>query len=560
MPSERDIAFPRLSQKQIEALRRWGQLRSLAAGDVLFKEGDRGFSFFVVLEGAVEIVEQSRGTPHQVTVHEPGEFTGDVDMLSGRSSLVTGRATAPGQVLELTAAALRQAVDALPEFGEIVLKAFLTRRTLLLSEGFEGIKIVGSRFSPDAHRLRDFATRNAIPFTWIDLESDEQAETLLRQFGVPPSATPVVIGREGRYLTNPTVAELAHCAGLEAAIDPSELQDLIVVGAGPAGLAAAVYAASEGLDVLVVERIATGGQAGTSSRIENYLGFPTGISGSELMRNALLQAQKFGARITLPGTVQRLGIDAGVRVITLADGTKIRGKCILVATGVEYRRLDVPRLGEFEGAGVYYVATDTETKLCLNEEIVVVGAGNSAGQAIVALSRYARRVHVVARTRDLGKSMSRYLVDRVESIDNVQIHRGAEVTALEGDGHLQGVRIREDSGEETRISTAALFLFIGADPRTEWLSGCVQLDKKGFVLTGAAMPPDTARSDLWRAQGRTPFFLETSLPGVFAAGDVRSGSVKRCASAVGEGAMAVSFIHASLDAASRSKDVSAPAT
>ena len=560
MPSERDIAFPRLSQKQIEALRRWAQLRSLAAGDVLFKEGDRGFSFFVVLEGAVEIVEQSRGTPHQVTVHEPGEFTGDVDMLSGRSALVTARATAPGRVLELTAAALRQAVDALPEIGEIVLKAFLTRRTLLLSDGFEGIKIVGSRFSPDAHRLRDFATRNAIPFTWIDLESDEEAETLLRQFGVPPSATPLVIGREGRYLTNPTVAELAHCAGLEAAIDPSELQDLIVVGAGPAGLAAAVYAASEGLDVLVVERIATGGQAGTSSRIENYLGFPTGISGSELMRNALLQAQKFGARITLPGTVQRLGIDAGVRVITLADGTKIRGKCILVATGVEYRRLDVPRLGEFEGAGVYYAATDTETKLCLNEEIVVVGAGNSAGQAIVALSRYARRVHVVARTRDLGKSMSRYLVDRVESIDNVQIHRGAEVTALEGDGHLQGVRIREDSGEETRISTAALFLFIGADPRTEWLSGCVQLDKKGFVLTGAAMPPDTARSDLWRAQGRTPFFLETSLPGVFAAGDVRSGSVKRCASAVGEGAMAVSFIHASLDAASPSKDVSAPAT
>ena len=560
MPSERDIAFPRLSQKQIEALRRWAQLRSLAAGDVLFKEGDRGFSFFVVLEGAVEIVEQSRGTPHQVTVHEPGEFTGDVDMLSGRSALVTARATAPGRVLELTAAALRQAVDALPEIGEIVQKAFLTRRTLLLSDGFEGIKIVGSRFSPDAHRLRDFATRNAIPFTWIDLESDEEAETLLRQFGVPPSATPLVIGREGRYLTNPTVAELGHCAGLEAAIDPSELHDLIVVGAGPAGLAAAVYAASEGLDVLVVERIATGGQAGTSSRIENYLGFPTGISGSELMRNALLQAQKFGARITLPGTVQRLGIDAGVRVITMGDGTKIRGKCILVATGVEYRRLDVPRLGEFEGAGVYYAATDTETKMCLNEEIVVVGAGNSAGQAIVALSRYARRVHVVARTRDLGKSMSRYLVDRVESIDNVQIHRGAEVTALEGDGHLQGVRIREDSGEETQISTAALFLFIGADPRTEWLSGCVQLDKKGFVLTGAAMPPDTARSDLWRAQGRTPFFLETSLPGVFAAGDVRSGSVKRCASAVGEGAMAVSFIHASLDAASRSKDVSAPAT
>jgi thioredoxin reductase (NADPH) len=494
-----------------------------------------------------------------VTVHEPGEFTGDVDTLSGRASLVTGRATARGEVLELTAAALRQAVDALPEIGEIVLKAFLTRRTLLLSDGFEGIKIIGSRFSPDAHRLRDFATRNAIPFTWIDLESDEQAETLLRQFGVPPSATPVVIGREGRYLANPTVAQLAHCAGLEATIDPSELLDLIVVGAGPAGLAAAVYAASEGLDVLVIERIAAGGQAGTSSRIENYLGFPMGVSGPELMRNALLQAQKFGARITVPGTVQRLGIDAGVRVITLADGTKIRGKSILVATGVEYRRLDVPRLSEFEGAGVYYAATDTETKLCRNEDIVVVGTGNSAGQAIVALSRYARRVHIIARSRDLGKSMSRYLVDRVEQIDNVQIHRGAVVTALEGDGHLQAVRIRDDSGVETRINTPALFLFIGADPHTEWLSGCVQLDKKGFVLTGANVPLDAVRGDLWRAQGRTPLFLETSLPGVFAAGDVRSGSVKRCASAVGEGAMAVSFIHASFEVASSAKDVSASA-
>jgi thioredoxin reductase (NADPH) len=556
MPSEHDAAFPRLSRSQVDALRRWGRVRPIAAGDVLFKEGDRGFSFYVVLEGTIEIVEQSRGTRHEVAVHEPGEFSGDVDMLSGRAALVTARATARGEVLELTAADLRQAVDALPEFGEIVLKAFLTRRTLLLSEGFEGIKIIGSRFSPDAHRLRDFATRNAIPFTWIDLESDEEAETLLRQFNVPASATPVVIGRDGHYLANPTVAELGHCAGLEVTIDPAELHDLIVVGGGPAGLAAAVYAASEGLDVLVVERTATGGQAGTSSRIENYLGFPLGISGAELMRNAQLQAQKFGARITVPGIVQRLGIDAGVRVITLADGTRIRGKTILVATGVEYRRLDVPRLSEFEGAGVYYAATETETRLCRNEEIVVVGSGNSAGQAIVALSRSARRVHVIARTRDLGKSMSRYLVDRVEHLDNVQIHRGAVVTALEGDGHLQAIRTRDDAGVETRMNTGALFLFIGADPRTEWLAGCVQLDKKGFVLTGGAVPVDAARSGLWRAQGRPPFFLETSLPGVFAAGDVRSGSVKRCASAVGEGAMAITFIHASLDLASPANEVS----
>src|SRR4029077_4320786 len=303
MPSEHDVAFPRLSRTQIDALRRWGQVRSIAPGEVLFKEGDRGFSFFVVLEGAVEIVEQSRGTPHQVTVHEAGEFTGDVDTLSGRAALVTARATARGQVLELTAAALRQAVDALPEIGEIVLKAFLTRRTLLLSDGFEGIKIVGSRFSPDAHRLRDFATRNAIPFTWIDLESDEQAETLLRQFGVPPSATPVVIGREGRYLANPTVAQLAHCAGLEATIDLAELLDLVEVVEGSARISAAVYVASEGHDVLVIERMATGGQAGTSSRIENYLGFPMGVSGPELMRNALLPAHKIGARMPEPRSV-----------------------------------------------------------------------------------------------------------------------------------------------------------------------------------------------------------------------------------------------------------------
>jgi thioredoxin reductase (NADPH) len=527
-----------------------GRLRAVETGDVLFAEGDRGFSFYVVLDGTVEIVEHSRGTTHSVTIHEPGEFTGDVDMLSGRVALVTARVAHRGQLLELSAAALRQAVDALPEFGEVVLKAFLTRRSLLLSDGFEGIKIIGSRFSPDAHRLRDFANRNAIPFTWIDLETDQQAETLLREFRVPASATPVVITRDGHYLANPSVADLGRCAGLEVAIDPSEVHDLVVVGAGPAGLAAAVYAASEGLDVLVVERIASGGQAGTSSRIENYLGFPMGITGAELTRNALLQAQKFGARITVPGTVTRLGTDGGLHLITLDDGSPIRARCVLVASGVEYRRLDVPRLGEFEGAGVYYAATDTEARLCRGEQVVVVGAGNSAGQAIVSLSRQARDVHVIVRGRDLGKSMSRYLVERVEHIDNVHIHRSAAVVALEGDAHLEAVCIQNDAGGDVRLASPALFLFIGADPHTRWLSGCVQLDKKGFVVTGAALPPEALRGDAWRAAGRAPFFLETSLPGVFAAGDVRSGSVKRCASAVGEGAMAVSFVHASIDAPS----------
>src|SRR4051812_30432690 len=453
MPSEHDIAFARLSRAQIDAVRPWGRVRPIAPGDVLFQEGDRGFSFYVVLEGAVEIVEQSGGTPREVTVHEPGEFTGDVDTLSGRAALVTGRATARGEVLELTAAALRQAVDALPEIGEIVLKAFLTRRTLLLSDGFEGIKIIGSRFSVDAHRLRDFATRNAIPFTWIDLEGDPQAEALLRQFGVPAADTPVVIGREGKFLRRPTVEALAHCAGLDVVLDPAQVHDLVVVGAGPSGLAAAVYGASEGLDVVVLEREATGGQAGTSARIENYLGFPAGVSGAELTRNALLQAQRFGARITVPGQVARLGIEDGVRIVTLVDGTKLRTRCVLVATGVSYRRLDLPRYRDFEGAGIYYAATEMEARLCRGDDVVVAGASNSAGQAIVHLSRYASTVHVVVRGDDLGKSMSRYLVDRVEHIDNVVIHRGAVVSAVEGDGHLGAVRIRDNSGGELHIAT-----------------------------------------------------------------------------------------------------------
>jgi thioredoxin reductase (NADPH) len=510
---------------------------------VLFAEGDRDFCFFVVVDGAVEIVEHSRGTPFTVAVHGPGEFTGDVDMLTGRAALVTARMQQDGAVLTLDAAELRRAVAELPEFGETVVKAFLMRRTLLLGQGFRGIKIIGSRFSPDAHRLRDFATRNAVPFTWIDLEADEQADTLLRQLGVAAAQTPIVIGRDGRWASNPSLADFAHCAGLEAALEPDHVYDLTIVGAGPAGLAAAVYAASEGLDVLTIEALAAGGQAGTSARIENYLGFPAGISGAELTRNALLQAQRFGARITVASTVRALGIDGGDRVLTLDDGTRLRTRCVLVASGVEYRKLDVPGRAEFEGAGVYYAATEMEARLCRDEEAVVVGAGNSAGQAIVYLARYARRVHVVLRGTDLGASMSRYLVDRVEHMDNVTIHRGAVVAECEGDGHLRAVRVRTADGGCRRFETSSLFLFIGADPNTAWLRGCVDLDRKGFVLTGTGLAAAVAEHERWRAVGRGPFLLETSLPGVFAAGDVRSGSTKRVASAVGEGAMAVSFVH-----------------
>ena len=543
MVSERDIAFPTLTGSQIATLGVRGRRRAVAAGDVLFEEGARGYDFFVVLSGAVEILERSSGQPRTVVVHDAGQFSGDVDMLTGRAALVTARVSADGEVLALSPSTLRDAVDGDPELGDVIIKAFLMRRALLLSGGFEGVKIIGSRFSAEAHRLRDFATRNAIPFTWIDVEGDPQAEALLRQFGIPASDTPVVIGREGKFLRRPSIEDLAKCAGLDVAFDPSEVHDLIVVGAGPSGLAAAVYAASEGLDVIVLEREATGGQAGTSSRIENYLGFPAGISGGELTRNALLQAQRFGARITVPGVVERLAVEDGVRTVTLTDGTRLRTRCILIATGVSYRRLDLPRFREFEGAGIYYAATEMEARLCRGDEVVVVGAGNSAGQAIVHLSRYARHVHVVVRGDDLGRSMSRYLVDRVEHLPNVTIHRGAVVSAVEGDGHLGAVQIRQGSGPPARVQTSALFLFIGADANTAWLNGCVDLDAKGFVLTGDQLPRETVDGPRWSAVGRAPFLLETSLPGVFAAGDVRSGSVKRCASAVGEGAITVSFVH-----------------
>jgi thioredoxin reductase (NADPH) len=541
--STNEAAFPTLSAKDIAALTARGHPREVRAGEVLFAEGERNRSFFVVLEGSIEIVGHAKGVSQIVAVHHPRQFSGDIDMLSGRAVLVTGRAAEDGRVIELTNPELRRAVEELPDLSKILITAFLTRRTLLLDADFDGVTILGSRFSPDSHRLRDFATRNGVPFRWIDLDTDEEADALLRQFNIPASATPIVLGSDGEWVSNPSITDFARCMGLEATLEPDHVYDLVVVGAGPAGLAAAVYGASEGLDVLTLDALAAGGQAGTSSLIENYLGFPAGIRGDELTRNALTQAQKFGAQITVPTEVRSLGLDGGERIVTLVDGTRLRTRCVLVASGVEYRKLDVPRFVEFERAGIYYAATAMEAKLCRGEEVVVVGAGNSAGQAIMFLSKYASQVHLVMRGKDLGASMSRYLVDRVEHTDNVTIHRGAVVTGLEGNGHLSAVHVRGANGEQT-FNSSSLYLFIGADPNTTWLNGCVELDRKGFVLTGNGLPPTTVEAERWRAAGRAPFLLETDLPGVFAAGDVRSGSAKRVASAVGEGSMAVSFVHA----------------
>jgi len=544
MANDSEVAFPVLSARDLAALEARGHARQVRAGEVLFAEGDRDFCFFVVLEGGIEIVENSRGTPHTVVVHQPGEFTGDVDMLTGRAALVEARATEDGRLVELSAGELRRAVEELPDLGETLMKAFLTRRRLLLEDGFEGVRIIGSRFSPEAHRLRDFASRNGIPFRFLDLETDEQAEALLRQFNVPASATPIVMSGDGEWWSNPSLGDIGACLGMVSRMEEGHIYDLVVVGAGPAGLAASVYAASEGLDVLTAESLAPGGQAGTSARIENYLGFPTGISGKDLIENALFQAQKFGASITVPCAVRSLGMDGGERIVTLTDDTRLRARCVLVATGVSYRRLDIPNFKDFEGAGIYYAATDMEARLCRGDEVAVVGGGNSAGQAIVHLAKYARRVHVLIRKSDLGASMSRYLVDRVERLENVTIHRGCVVSGLEGNGHLEAVHVSNGATATRRLDTSSLFLFIGADANTAWLQGCVELDRKGFVLTGSDLPGGTVESERWWSADRAPFHLETSLPGVFAAGDVRSGSVKRCASAVGEGSMAVTFVHA----------------
>jgi thioredoxin reductase (NADPH) len=547
MSTELELAFPRLTPRQIAELRPHGTTRQVVVGDVLFNAGDRDFSFFIVLSGAVEILAHSGSETRVVTVHEPGAFTGDVDLLSGRGALVTGRVSVAGEVVELPAAVLRRVVSESPDVGEVLLRAFITRRALFLAQGYTGIKIIGSRFSQSAHQLREFATRNAIPFVWLDLEVDVEAETLLHTMGVPASATPVVIGRDGRWVSNPSVSDLAHYMGLEHKADAEEVYDLIVVGAGPAGLAAAVYAASEGLRTLVLDALAAGGQAGTSSFIENYVGFPMGISGAELAQRALLQAQKFGAEVSVPTLVTGLRLDGGLRVVKLDDGSEVHARALVVTSGIEYKRLDVPRIRELEGRGVYHAATEMEARMCGGDEVVVVGGGNSAGQAAVFLSRTTRRVHIVIRGDDLAKSMSRYLIDRIERIENITVHRHRVVSGVDGDHALTHVTLQSVSGEpDLTLDARALFIFIGAVPHTGWLGDCVALDENGFVLTGPALSAAALSSDAWQTVNRDPYFLETSLPGIFVAGDARSGSVKRVASAVGEGAMAISFVHAHL--------------
>lgn len=539
---ERDPAlFPLLSEEQIELLRPFAQEEATFNGDLLIQEGAREFDFFVVLEGSVGIYDIA-GDGDLIVEHAESEFVGDTDMLSTRAAVIRAQVVRPGRVLRVPFASLKEIVACYSELSDIILGAFLLRRTRLLGMSGHGVKIIGSRYSSDTFRIREFFERNHVPYNWLDLERDAAAAELLAQFAIRPDETPILIYQNRQIYRNPSTEQIAQCTGV-AVQHEQALYDLLVVGAGPAGLAASVYGASEGLKVMTLDSVGPGGQAGTSSKIENYLGFPTGISGGELASRAYTQAQKFGCTISIPQRAEQLNCQGTHLEVTLAGGTVLQARSLVIATGARYRKLDVPGMEAYEGNGIYYGATLMEAQTCGGQDAVLVGGGNSAGQGAVFLAKHARHVHLLIRGKDLSHSMSRYLIDRIEADPNITLHAETEVHALAGDGHLERITCRNRATGDLRdVETQNLFVFIGADPCTDWLSGCVALDGKGFVLTGN----DLTTADLARAEwslDRRPSMLETSLPGVFAVGDVRSGSTKRVASGVGEGSMAVSYVH-----------------
>jgi thioredoxin reductase (NADPH) len=527
-------AYPRLSDPQIAALTAQGDRRGTQPGEILFGEGERDCDFYVVLAGHMASVE-GHGTHEEriISVHGRGRFLGELSLLTGEGSFYTARALDEGEVLAVSAARLRELIARDPAFGDLVLRAYLLRRSILIGLGV-GLRVVGSRYSPDTRRVRDFAARNRIPVRWLDLETDPTAEAMLAQFGVTRDDTPIVIVY-GRLLRNPGNAELAAAIGLPAPSAQQAGSDMLVVGAGPAGLSAAVYAASEGMQVTALDGVATGGQAGTSSRIENYLGFPSGISGAELADRAVLQAEKFGARFAVPAEAAAIAQESGCYRVQLTDGTSLTSTSVVIATGARYRRLDVPRLDHFEKTSIYYAASQAEALMCDSDPVAIVGGGNSAGQAAIFLSAHATRVTLIVREHDLSVNMSRYLIDQVRRLPNVQVMVDSEVRELHGDQVLEAVTVADrTSGAQRVLPARALFVFIGAAPCTGWLGGLVDLDDHGFVLTGAGALAAAVRPD-----GTGPLPLETNRPGVFAVGDVRSGSAKRVAASVGEGAMAI---------------------
>ncbi|MFL5827801.1 MAG: FAD-dependent oxidoreductase [Thermoleophilaceae bacterium] len=538
-------AFPRLSDAQIRTLSQQGERAHAEPRDVLFSEGDEYRDFFVVLEGKVATYADY-GTEEEtlIALHGPGRFLGELGLLTGQAAFLTAVVAEPSELLHVPVYALRQLVARDPALGDVILRAYLARRSILIEVG-AGLRIVGSCFSPDTRRLREFAARNRLPHRWIDLEEDQEAEQLLNALGLSPEETPVVIWR-GQVLRNPSNAELARVIGLPSKRSHSADCDLLVVGAGPAGLAASVYGASEGLSTMTFDAVATGGQAGTSPRIENYLGFPSGLSGSELAERATLQAEKFGAQLNVAAEAVGLEYRDGHHVVTLDDGSSVSGHAMVIASGARYRKLEVERLEEFEGHSVHYAATLVEVHTCIGDPVVVVGGGNSAGQASLFLARHASQVHLLIAHRDLERDMSRYLADQIERDPQIEVMRCTEVRELTGEhGMLRAVVAENtETGERRTLPARALFVFIGAHPHTQWLGDQIALDDHGFILTGPAAA--NASNGGWIA-GREALPLETSRPGVFAAGDVRAGSIKRLASAVGEGSMAVRLVHEHLE-------------
>jgi thioredoxin reductase (NADPH) len=540
--------FPDLTPPQIERIRTGSRLRRVESGEILFRPGDTRVPFFVPLTGSMEIVQTGLNGERIITTHRAGSFTGELSLISGQRCLVLGRVTEPGEFLELSSEGLHSLIGRDAELSEIIMRAFILRRLALITNQLGNLILMGSRHSAATLRLREFLGRNGHPYTYVDLDTDKTSQELLDRFSVKLEDVPIVICNVRGALRNPSIQELADCMGLNVSVDNAQVRDLIIVGAGPAGLGAAVYAASEGLDALLIETEAPGGQAGSSSKIENYLGFPTGVSGQELATRALTQAQKFGAKMMVAHSVVKLNCDRRPYKLVLDDGSALSARAIVIATGAHYTKPAIANLKNFEGQGVYYGATYIEAQLCGDEEVIVVGGGNSAGQAAVYLSQTARKVHMLVRSGGLAETMSRYLIQRISENPAIELHYKTEIVSLDGDTQLERVGwIDKTTGQTSSHEIRHLFIMAGASPRSDWLRGCVVMDEKGFILTGRDLDGYTGAngSPAWPL-ARAPQMLETSLPGVFAVGDVRAGNVKRVASAVGEGAISVTLVHRAL--------------
>jgi thioredoxin reductase (NADPH) len=529
-----------LTPDQLAILGQFGERRRVSPGEILFDVGDATYNFYVVMSGAVDIVGHFDGVDEVIVTHRPGRFLGELNLLTGQRVYLTARVAEAGEVIAIPPDEFRRLIATVPSVSDTILATLVLRRTLLLEGAARAVRVIGSRYSSESLAMREFLARNRLPHQWLDVDTDPEVDRLVAEFGLAIEDLPVVITGTA-VVRQATPGQVAQDLGMTIESIPDRCFDLVVVGAGPAGLAASVYGASEGLNTLTVEAVAPGGQAGTSSRIENYLGFPQGVSGTELTNLAMTQALKFGVRLTTPCEVVGLKEVGGHLVVFLSDGTELAGRAVVVATGAHYRRLRIPRLADFEGTGVYYAATEVEARLVGDAPAVVVGGGNSAGQAAIFLAEGGSAVTLLIRGTDLGKSMSSYLADRIDAHPNITVRTESECVALHGDGTLDGITVTTVSGE-VDISAVALFSFIGADPGSDWLAGHVAVDAAGFLQTDRSLAPD-ALGEAWESIGRAPLPFETSQLGLFAVGDVRSGSVKRVASAVGEGSAAIRSVH-----------------